>query len=70
MANKNKTADAGDSGETTHTAEIPLFLYEVTCHSVEIDGLLCYRTHRLRMTKAQAAALNDAQPETVRFVGI
>jgi hypothetical protein len=45
-------------------------IYEVTCHSVEIGELLCYRTHRLRLTKEQSAALNDAQPETVRFVGI
>jgi hypothetical protein len=45
-------------------------IYEVICHSIEIDHLICYRTHRLRLTKAQADAINTNQPESVRFVGV
>jgi hypothetical protein len=56
--------------ESAAPAEENTAIYEVICHSVEIDGLLCYRTHRLRLTKAQAAQLNDLQADTVRFVGI
>lgn len=67
MNSKQAQQPAGDEApvKPAETA-----IYEVTCHSVEIGELLCYRTHRLRLTKEQAAALNDAQPETVRFVGI
>jgi hypothetical protein len=45
-------------------------LYEVTCHAIELDHLICYRTHRLTLTKAQADAINANQPDSVRFVGI
>lgn len=48
----------------------PSAIYEVTCHSVEIGHLICYRTHRLTLTQAQAEALNSAQPGTVKFIGI
>lgn len=45
-------------------------VYEVICHSIEIAHLICYRTHRLKLTKAQAAAINENQPDSVKFVGI
>jgi hypothetical protein len=45
-------------------------IYEVTCHEVEIDHLICYRTHRLALSQAQADAINTIQPGSLRFVGI
>jgi len=45
-------------------------LYEVICDRVEINSLICYRTHRLQLTKEQAAIINENQPDSVRFVGI
>ena len=62
MKNQNATPDA--------PAPEPLATYEVICHSVEIGHLLCYRSHRLQLTRSQAEALNTGQPETVRFCGI
>jgi hypothetical protein len=44
--------------------------YEVLVPSVKIGGAICYRTARVRLTKAAAEALNAAQPNTVRFLGI
>jgi hypothetical protein len=62
--NKKPTDDAN-----TTTADSTA-IYEVICHSIEIDHLICYRTHRLRLTKAQADAINENQPDSVRFVGV
>jgi hypothetical protein len=45
-------------------------LYEVTCHSIEIDALICYRTHRLRLTKSKADAILSNQPDALKFIGI
>lgn len=61
---KKPTEDAN-----TTQADAPA-IYEVICHSIEIDHLICYRTHRLYLTKAQADAINNNQPESLRFVGI
>lgn len=47
-----------------------LAIYEVICHSIEIGHLICYRTHRLTLTKSQADDINANQPDSVRFVGI
>jgi len=62
--------DKSDTDPSATASTDPQGIYEVTCHSVEIGELLCYRTHRLTLTLSQAEALNAAQPETVRFVGI
>jgi hypothetical protein len=58
--------DTEAAPEAAHAASI----YEVTCHSIEIGNLICYRTHRLPLTKEQADTLNKNQPESVRFIGI
>jgi hypothetical protein len=64
MAQK-PTEDANTTNADGSTA-----IYEVICHSIEIDHLICYRTHRLYLTRAQADAINNNQPESLRFVGI
>ena len=61
MANTKTTTDAAPS---------PTAIYEVICHSVEIGHLICYRTHRLPLTKEQADLINENQPESVRFIGV
>jgi hypothetical protein len=37
---------------------------------VQIGSLVCYRTHRVKLTKEQADLINKNQPDTLRFVGI
>jgi hypothetical protein len=49
--------------------ELPA-LYEVACDSIEIDALICYRTHRLRLTRAQVDAIHANRPDALKFVGI
>ena len=56
--------------DTTDTTDTAPAIYEVICHSIEIGNLICYRTHRLTLTKSQADDINANQPDSVRFVGI
>lgn len=57
--------------ETTSEAAVePTATYEVICHDIEIGNLICYRTHRLPLTKAQADAINTHQPGALKFVGV
>ncbi len=57
--------------KTTTTGEAsPLAVYEVLANEVKIGGVIAYRTARVNLTKEQADALNAAQPDTVRFIGI
>lgn len=62
---KKPASETGDQ-----SADEPTAIYEVICHSVEIDNLICYRTHRLRLTKAKADAINEYQPDSVKFIGV
>jgi hypothetical protein len=60
---------------TTETASVsaaaePLLKYEVLVDSVKIGAVIAYRTAQVNLTKAQAEALNSAQPDTVKFLGI
>lgn len=48
----------------------PKFEYEVLAHELKIGGVIAYRTARVKLTKAQADALNSAQPDSVKFLGI
>ena len=66
MKNDTTAPDAAPAAAATE----PAATYEVICHSIEIGPLICYRTHRLPLTKAQADAINANQPDSVRFVGI
>lgn len=62
-----------EAAATTTTGEdkkAPLAVYEVLVSEVKIGGVIAYRTARVNLTKDQAEALNAAQPDTVRFVGI
>lgn len=56
--------------EEPSTGEAARATYEVLVKSVQIGGVIAYRTARVQLTKEQADALNTAQPETVRFLGI
>lgn len=67
---KDKPTEATKPGQEAAPAPAPTALYEVACHSIEIDSLICYRTHRLRLTKARADELNQHQPGSLVFVGI
>ncbi|MCU0751422.1 MAG: hypothetical protein MUF86_11370 [Akkermansiaceae bacterium] len=66
---KKPTEETSSDGHRPPLQDAPA-IYEVICHSIEIDHLICYRTHRLYLTKAQADAINNNQPESLRFVGI
>ena len=66
---KDKATPADDIGQTAASSD-PSAIYEVVCDSVEIDALICYRTHRLRLPKSRAEELNKIQPDSLRFVGI
>lgn len=68
MATKKIPSISGDAPETS-TAPA-LAVYEVLCESVKIGGVIAYRTARVNLTQGQANALNSAQPNTVRFLGI
>lgn len=57
----------------TTTAEFtapPLLVYEVLVKSVKIGGVIAYQTARVNLTKEQADALNAAQADTVKLLGI
>jgi len=57
--------------EDTAAAEAPpTAIYEVLCHEIEIDALICYRTHRLALTKERADQINSFQPGSVKLAGI
>ena len=46
-------------------------IYEFTVPGpVKVGGVLAYQGARLRLTTDNAAALNAAQPGTVRFLGV
>lgn len=62
---KKPTEDAN-----TATPDAALAVYEVLVPSVKIGGVIAYRTARVNLTKEQADALNQNQPDTVRFLGI
>lgn len=57
MANKESTAPA-------------LGIYEVLVPTVKIGGVIAYKGARVNLTQEQADALNKAQTNTVRFLGI
>lgn len=67
---KKPSEETSAATTSPRPADEPTAIYEVICHSIEIDHLICYRTHRLPLTKAQADAINENQPDSVRFVGI
>lgn len=48
----------------------PLAVYEVLVNEVKLGGVIAYRSARVNLTKEQADALNAAQPNTVKFIGI
>lgn len=52
------------------TGEAPLLKYEVTAKMIKIGGCLCYRTARVNLTQEQADAINKAQPDSVKFLGV
>ncbi len=45
-------------------------LYELAAAQIEIDGLICYRTHRLRLTPARAAQINSLFPDGLTLIGV
>lgn len=55
---------------TAETTAPTLLVYEVLVKSVKIGGVIAYRTARVNITKEQADALNAAQPDTVKLIGI
>jgi hypothetical protein len=63
--NKQNTTTATPEEKPETTA-----IYEVLAATVKIGGVIAYRTARVNLTKTQADALNAAQPDTVRFLGI
>jgi hypothetical protein len=56
----------------TPAAEVkqPTAIYEIICPQIEIDGLICYRTHRLTLTKARADEIETLQPGTLALRGV
>lgn len=48
----------------------PKFQYEVLCRELKIRGVIAYRTAQVKLTKAEADALNAAQPDSLKFLGI
>jgi hypothetical protein len=48
----------------------PTAIYEIICKEIEIDGLICYRTHRLTLTKARADEIETLQPGTLALRGV
>jgi hypothetical protein len=63
MAGKKITTEGAQETEAR-------MLYEVLVPSVKIGAVIAYRTAQVRLTTAEAEALNAAQPETVRFLGL
>lgn len=55
------------------TAEAPstaLLVYEIIVSELRVSGVIAYQTARVNLTKAQAEAINDAQPGSLKFIGI
>jgi hypothetical protein len=65
-----ETKDTSETASAAATTDQPLLKYEVLVDSVKIGAVIAYRTAQVNLTKAQAEALNSAQPDTVRFLGI
>jgi hypothetical protein len=59
-----------EPSETAPDAALSLAVYEVLVDELKVGGVIAYRTARVNLTKEQAAALNDAQPDSVKFIGI
>lgn len=70
MANKKDTTAAAEDIGAPTVAPDPTAIYEVICREIEIDSLICYRTHRLSLTKARAEGINNLQPDSLQFVGV
>lgn len=56
--------------ETTAPEPAALARYEVMVPTVTLGSILAYCGARVNLTPAHAAALNAAQPGTVKFLGI
>jgi hypothetical protein len=66
-----KSDKTSDVSSTPAAAEEPRAVYEVLVNGpTKVGGVLAYQGARLNLTKAQAEALNAAQPGTVKFLGI
>lgn len=65
MSDKKKDTTSASAAEPA-----PLLSYEVMVDQVKIGKVIAFRTARVNLTKAQADTLNEAQPDTVRFLGI
>ena len=68
MANKKETTADETIPPVPPTPQ--LAIYEVLVKSVKIGGVIAFRTARVNLTKEQADALNAAQPDTVKFIGV
>jgi len=67
---KTKSANTTAASDTDTAAAPQLMSYEVMAEKVKIGKVIAYRTARVNLTNDQADALNSAQPDTVRFLGI
>jgi hypothetical protein len=71
MAKKTTDSAAAEAAPSTPEAAPVLGVYEVLVPGpIKIGGVLAYKTAQVNLTKAQADALNAAQPGTVKFIGI
>ncbi len=72
MASKKVTTNAADGTPSPPPSAAPpqLAIYEVRAKSVKIGGVIAYEHARVMLTQAQAEALNAAQADTVKFLGI
>ncbi len=50
--------------------ETPRLKYEVLCETLKVGAVIAYRTAQVNLTKAQADALEAAQPGSVKFLGV
>jgi hypothetical protein len=71
MAKKTTDSAAPDAASATPESAPVLGVYEVLATGpIKIGGVLAYKTAQVRLTTAQADALNAAQPGSVQFIGI
>jgi hypothetical protein len=71
MAKKITDSAAPDAAPATPESAPVLGVYEVLAPGpIKIGGVLAYQTAQVRLTSAQAEALNAAQADTVKFIGI
>jgi hypothetical protein len=69
MKTASDTTDV--SSPNPAVAEEPRSFYEVTAEGpIKIGGVLAYRTAQVKLTKAQADALNAELPGSVKFLGV